>query len=204
MRLVFAAIMPLAADEAYYWLWSKHLAGGYYDHPPAVALVIRAGTLIAGDTELGVRLVSVLAGAANDMGGVSRCRDPLQPTRRGVGGDLAQPDIDGRRRHTLMSVTPDAPLIVASAFVLYYLAKVLETGEGRWWLRGRRSRRRRAARRNTPRCSLGVSILLWLALSAQPAALVSPDAVALSRRLSWHSPYSHRSSSGTRSTAGCR
>src|SRR3954453_2879850 len=60
LRLVAAAWTPLTFDEAYYWMWSKHLAGGYYDHPPAVALVIRLGTMIAGDTELGVRLVSVL------------------------------------------------------------------------------------------------------------------------------------------------
>src|SRR3954466_16343341 len=60
LRLVAAAYTPLTFDEAYYWMWSKHLAGGYYDHPPMVALVIRLGTMIAGDTELGVRLVSVL------------------------------------------------------------------------------------------------------------------------------------------------
>src|SRR5271154_2747295 len=60
LRLVAAAWTPLTFDEAYYWMWSKHLAGGYYDHPPMVALVIRAGALIAGDTELGVRLVSIL------------------------------------------------------------------------------------------------------------------------------------------------
>src|ERR1700731_1489332 len=60
LRLVAAAWTPLTFDEAYYWTWSKHLAFGYYDHPPMVALVIRLGTLIAGDTELGVRLVSIL------------------------------------------------------------------------------------------------------------------------------------------------
>src|SRR5947208_16887706 len=60
LRLVAAAFTPLTFDEAYYWMWSKHLAGGYYDHPPMVALVIRAGTVIAGDTEFGVRLVSIL------------------------------------------------------------------------------------------------------------------------------------------------
>src|SRR5450432_1134042 len=60
LRLVAAAVTPLTFDEAYYWMWSKHLAFGYYDHPPMVALVIRAGTLIAGDTEFGVRLVSIL------------------------------------------------------------------------------------------------------------------------------------------------
>ena len=31
-------------------------------------------------------------------------------------------------------VTPDAPLLVASSFVLFFLAKVLETGRGVWWL----------------------------------------------------------------------
>src|ERR1700740_2331496 len=60
LRLVAAAWTPLTFDEAYYWMWSKSLAGGYYDHPPMVALVIRAGTLIAGDREFGVRLVSIL------------------------------------------------------------------------------------------------------------------------------------------------
>src|SRR3954471_4299494 len=60
LRLVAAAFTPITFDEAYCWMWSKSLAGGYYDHPPMVALVIRLGTLIAGDTELGVRLVSIL------------------------------------------------------------------------------------------------------------------------------------------------
>src|SRR6476660_10646909 len=60
LRLIAAAYTPITFDEAYYWMWSKSLAGGYYDHPPMVAAVIRLGTMIAGDTELGVRLVSVL------------------------------------------------------------------------------------------------------------------------------------------------
>jgi len=60
MRLAAATFTPITFDEAYYWMWSRHLAGGYYDHPPMVAVVIRLGTLIAGDTELGVRLVSIL------------------------------------------------------------------------------------------------------------------------------------------------
>src|SRR6476660_7382734 len=60
LRLIAAAYTPLTFDEAYYWMWSKSLAGGYYDHPPMVAFVIRLGTLIAGDTAFGVRLVSIL------------------------------------------------------------------------------------------------------------------------------------------------
>ena len=40
VRLVAAAYTPITFDEAYYWMWSKHLAGGYYYHPPMVAVVI--------------------------------------------------------------------------------------------------------------------------------------------------------------------
>ena len=60
VRAVFAALLPLSADEAYYWLWSKHLAAGYFDHPPAIAWLIRAGTALFGDTPFGVRFAGVL------------------------------------------------------------------------------------------------------------------------------------------------
>jgi 4-amino-4-deoxy-L-arabinose transferase-like glycosyltransferase len=58
-RIVMAAILPLSADEAYYLLWSHHLQAGYFDHPPAIAFLIRAGTLLFGDTPLGVRAIGL-------------------------------------------------------------------------------------------------------------------------------------------------
>ena len=56
LRLIAGALLPLSADEAYYWLWSRHLAAGYFDHPPAIAYVIRAGTALFGATPFGVRV----------------------------------------------------------------------------------------------------------------------------------------------------
>ena len=54
--------LDLYADEAYYWMWSRRPAIGYFDHPPMVAWLIRAGTaLLPG--ELGVRLLFLLCGA---------------------------------------------------------------------------------------------------------------------------------------------
>lgn len=54
-----AALTPLDADEAYYWTYSLLLDWGYFDHPPMVALWIKAGSVwLAG--ELGVRLLTVL------------------------------------------------------------------------------------------------------------------------------------------------
>ena len=48
VRLAVAALLPIAPDESYYWEWSRHLAAGYFDHPPVIALVSRFGTALAG------------------------------------------------------------------------------------------------------------------------------------------------------------
>jgi 4-amino-4-deoxy-L-arabinose transferase-like glycosyltransferase len=60
LRAIMAAQLPLSADEAYYWLWSRHLAAGYFDHPPMIAWLIHAGTMVFGDTPFGVRIAGVL------------------------------------------------------------------------------------------------------------------------------------------------
>jgi hypothetical protein len=133
LRLVAAAFTPLTFDEAYYWMWSQHLAGGYYDHPPMVAVVIRLGTMVAGDTELGVRLASILLALPMSFA-MFRSAEIL------FGGVRVAATATILLNVTLMAavgtliVTPDAPLLVASSFVLFFLAKVLETGRGAWWL----------------------------------------------------------------------
>src|SRR6202142_2105023 len=133
LRLVAAAWTPLTFDEAYYWTWSKHLAFGYYDHPPLVAVVIRLGTMIAGDTELGVRLVSILLALPMSYA-VYRTASILFGGRRLACTATLLLNATLMAAVGTMIVTPDAPLLVASSFVLFFLAKVLETGRGAWWL----------------------------------------------------------------------
>src|SRR5690606_37919117 len=55
-----AAWVPLFDDEAYYALWARDLALGYYDHPPMIAYMIRMGTSLFGETPLGIRLFPVV------------------------------------------------------------------------------------------------------------------------------------------------
>jgi Dolichyl-phosphate-mannose-protein mannosyltransferase len=133
LRLVAAAWTPLTFDEAYYWTWSKHLAGGYYDHPPMVAVVIRLGTMLAGDTELGVRLVSVLLGLPMSWAVYRAARLLFGGHRIGATATLL---LNATMLASVgtMIVTPDAPVLVASSFVLLALAKVLATGQGAWWI----------------------------------------------------------------------
>jgi 4-amino-4-deoxy-L-arabinose transferase-like glycosyltransferase len=133
LRLAAAAWTPLTFDEAYYWMWSKHLAGGYYDHPPGVALVIRLGTMIAGDTEFGVRLVSILLALPMSLA-VYRTAAILFGSVRVAASAALLLNITLMAAVGTLIVTPDAPLLVASSFVLFFLAKVLETERGVWWL----------------------------------------------------------------------
>lgn len=60
--LLQACFTELTDDEAYYWMYSQLPAWGYFDHPPVIALAIKAGYSIF-KTELGVRFVSIAIGA---------------------------------------------------------------------------------------------------------------------------------------------
>jgi 4-amino-4-deoxy-L-arabinose transferase-like glycosyltransferase len=48
IKLLLAAIIPLASDEAYYWVWSHHLQLSYFDHPPFVAWLFWLGQPLDG------------------------------------------------------------------------------------------------------------------------------------------------------------
>ncbi len=55
LNIVQSAATGLIDDEAYYWVYSQFPAWGYFDHPPMVAILIKAGYSIFAN-ELGVRL----------------------------------------------------------------------------------------------------------------------------------------------------
>ncbi len=61
INLLQAGLTPLHSDEAYYWMYSKNPDWGFFDHPPCIALLIRAGYGII-PNELGVRLFPALMG----------------------------------------------------------------------------------------------------------------------------------------------
>ncbi len=65
LRWVYLAsgLIGLSEDEAYQWLWSKHLALSYYSKPPGIAWLQFLGTSLWGDTALGVRFFAPLIAA---------------------------------------------------------------------------------------------------------------------------------------------
>lgn len=133
LRAAMAGFLPLSADEAYYWLWSRQLAAGYYDHPPAIAFLIRIGTMLFGDTEFGVRFCGVLLSVAASwfvwQAGLAILRDGTKAALAMLLFNLTL--MTGVE---MLAVTPDTPSIAATAAFLFCLAKLQQTRDGRWWL----------------------------------------------------------------------
>jgi 4-amino-4-deoxy-L-arabinose transferase-like glycosyltransferase len=133
LRLVVGAFLPLSADEAYYWLWSRHLAAGYFDHPPAIAFIIRFGTALLGNTALGVRLGAILLSIPASWL-VWRSAVLLTGDDRIGGWACLFFNLTLMVAVLTMAATPDAPSILTAAAFLFCLAKLQQTGDGRWWL----------------------------------------------------------------------
>lgn len=60
LAIILFAGIGLMPDEAQYWTWAKELSYGYYSKPPGIAWQIAAGSYFFGDTELGVRVGSLV------------------------------------------------------------------------------------------------------------------------------------------------
>src|SRR5690554_2183997 len=54
INIIQSLFTEIGNDEAYYWVYSQYPDWGYFDHPPMIALVIKIGTLLAGNTLIGV------------------------------------------------------------------------------------------------------------------------------------------------------
>jgi 4-amino-4-deoxy-L-arabinose transferase-like glycosyltransferase len=66
VRMFVAGSTELSNDEVYYWTYAQYLQWNYFDHPPAIALLIRffTGNLLL-EQELFVRLGAIACGAVN-------------------------------------------------------------------------------------------------------------------------------------------
>jgi 4-amino-4-deoxy-L-arabinose transferase-like glycosyltransferase len=62
LRCLVAALLPPGFDEAYYYLYTRHLDWSYFDHPPLVAWTTGLGPVLTGQVSaFSIRLGSLLA-----------------------------------------------------------------------------------------------------------------------------------------------
>lgn len=129
LKLVLAALLPLTGDEAYFFLWGKYLALGYYDHPPMVGWWLHL-LLYAGQADWWLRLPAVLLTSFIGWAIYRIWRGELDEPRAALAGML----------YLLMPIdivdvliSTDTPLILFSFLSAWALHRALARESGYRW-----------------------------------------------------------------------
>src|SRR6218665_3306720 len=127
INVIQATFVEVHADEAYYWIYSRFLDWGYFDHPPMVALFIRVGDSIM-HNELGLRLVNILSSTVTMY--------LLWRIVKKYNTDALWFILVTAGMFTLniygFITTPDGPLLLFTVLFLYVYQHYLE--KNTWWL----------------------------------------------------------------------
>ena len=121
LALFQAGFTQLMDDEAYYWVYSRHLDWGYFDHPPMIALLIKAGYALF-HNELGVRLAMVGLNL-----GTLVITDKLMPQKDNRVFYLLLAGMGAMQLGGMLAV-PDLPLIFFAALYFYIYRGFLNSG----------------------------------------------------------------------------
>ena len=132
LHVVYAGLVPLSPQEAYYWQYARHPALSYFDHPPAAAWTIRALTLLFGDGERVVRLAAASWSAVFTL-------FFFLSGRRLFGGRVALVATGALLVTPFFSlgqtiITPDGPLIAGWIASFYFTVRALDEERGAWLL----------------------------------------------------------------------
>lgn len=101
-----------------------------------VALWIRLGTTLAGDTPFGIRLLAPLSAAAGSLLLVQATKDLLPGPGAARRGLIAAALMNATLLFGVgaVTMTPDTPLLFFWTLCLAALARLVATGQPRWWL----------------------------------------------------------------------
>ena len=133
LRVIYASVIELRTDEAYYWTWSKESVLSYLDHPPVIAWFIRFGTAIFGDTNLGVRFAGILAMLVTQLLLADIVRRVTHDVRAVVLAVL-MPEAALYYGLLMAKVSPDVALIPFAVAMVWALIRLTESNDARWWL----------------------------------------------------------------------
>jgi 4-amino-4-deoxy-L-arabinose transferase-like glycosyltransferase len=132
LRIVYAGLIDLRTDEAYYWTWSKEHVLSFLDHPPVIAWFIRFGTAIFGDTNLGVRFAGILAMLVTQLLLADMVRRVTHDIRAVVIAIL-MPEAALYYGLLMAKVAPDIALIPFAVAMVWALVRLKESDDPRWW-----------------------------------------------------------------------
>lgn len=111
LSIIQAANTELFDDESYYWVYSRFIDWGYFDHPPMIAALVKAGYSIF-HNELGVRLFVLILNTATIFFVQQLTYKKDDTLFYAIAGSIAVAQVGG------MIAVPDTPLLFF--VVLFY------------------------------------------------------------------------------------
>ena len=124
INIVQGMLTQLNYDEAYYWMYSRHLAWGYFDQPPMIALFIALSNLFF-QHEIGVRIISILAQMVT-LFFLWKLIEIKAPTAKkvllffGIAASVVMFEVYG------FIATPDSPLLLFTTLFLFSYKRFLK------------------------------------------------------------------------------
>jgi 4-amino-4-deoxy-L-arabinose transferase-like glycosyltransferase len=131
VKAYLAATLQLHPDEAYYWLWSRRLDLGYYDHSPFIAYFIWLTTIFS-QTELWVRLSGIIVSVAISFLCWILAMQLFGEVAVAAGSVLLL-NLYPLNFTGSIIMTPDIPSLFFWALAVYAFWQVVRTGEARYW-----------------------------------------------------------------------
>lgn len=171
LRAAAAATAPVIDDEAYYWLWARHLAWGYVDHPPMIAWLIALTTRL-GDGAFLIRLSPLIIGGLSSYALFLLGRE-LFDARAGIAAAVLFQVVPVLAGAGLLA-TPDAPLLLCWVAALRFAWQAVGGRPHRWLAAG---------------AVVGFGLLSKIPMVLLPAGLVLYVIVRSGRSLRSWQPY---------------
>ncbi len=131
-RLFFADKFGLGVDESHYLLYSRHLAWGYFDHPPMVAFLAALTTLV-GDSVFWVRLGPIICSSLSLI--ILRYLAlALYQDERVAFGAAVLLQLMPYQHLLMVGLLPDATLNLFWCGILLCVWQAIKTGKWTMWL----------------------------------------------------------------------
>ncbi len=122
LNLIYIWAIPVLADEAYYWQWSRRLSLSYFDHPPLVAYLIFISRMLFGNNAIGIRFPVLVLSLFTAFIWVKI----LENFSKNSISFLYILALSPILTVGSIIITPDTPLICFASLFLYYTLKSME------------------------------------------------------------------------------
>ncbi len=130
-RIFLNATLELHPDEAYYWVWTRHLQLSYFDHPPMIAWFIKITTLFS-SSEFFVRFSGILVSIILSVLIWALARELFKEEKVAAASAMLLNVYPLMMSGTII-ITPDVPAFLFWALGIFFAWQIFSRNKAFYW-----------------------------------------------------------------------